>query len=112
VQLLQLVNEGITDLSSFDVRSQAHDISIAINRKWKDGTQQKEEVTCDDVAFFGRMAEIVTQYAKKRRLCSSTVGTVICLRKQKKTDGVLLIRLSTGSLRFAAPGKRSEVLRC
>jgi single stranded DNA-binding protein len=41
------------------------DVSIAINRKWKDGDQQKEEATFVDVTFFARIAEIVSQYTKK-----------------------------------------------
>ena len=41
------------------------DAAIAINRKWKDGDYQKEEVTFVEVTFFARIAEIVSQYTKK-----------------------------------------------
>jgi single-strand DNA-binding protein len=41
------------------------DVAIAINRKWKDGEQQKEKVTFVDVTFFSRIAEIVNQYTKE-----------------------------------------------
>jgi single-strand DNA-binding protein len=42
------------------------EISIAVNRKWKDGNDQKrEEVTFVDVTFWGRTAEIAAEYLKK-----------------------------------------------
>jgi len=42
------------------------DFGMAINRSWKsdDGTKH-EEVTFIDISFMGRMAEIVSEYAKK-----------------------------------------------
>lgn len=42
------------------------DISLAINRKWKDdGGQAKEEVTYVDCTAWGKTAELIGQYVKK-----------------------------------------------
>ena len=40
-------------------------ISLAINRKYKVGEEQKEETTFVDVELWGRLAEIAGDYAKK-----------------------------------------------
>lgn len=41
------------------------DISLAVNRKYKDGDEPKEDVTFIDVTLWGRSAEIVNQYSGK-----------------------------------------------
>src|SRR5260370_22375335 len=42
------------------------DISLAINRSWKnDSGQKQEEVAFVDITFFGRLGEIAGQYLKK-----------------------------------------------
>jgi single-strand DNA-binding protein len=44
------------------------DISIAVNRSWKDESgNKKEEVTFVDVTFFGRQAEVAEEYLAKGR---------------------------------------------
>lgn len=42
------------------------EFGLAINRTWKDDSgQKKEEVTFVDITFWGRMAEIVSEYGGK-----------------------------------------------
>ena len=41
------------------------DIGIAINRTWTDNGEKKEEVTFVDVTFFGRKAEVLSEYCQK-----------------------------------------------
>ncbi len=44
------------------------DFGLAMNRKWRSGTgEQKEEVCFVDVTFFGRTAEVVSEFMKKGR---------------------------------------------
>ncbi len=44
------------------------DFGLATNRKWRSKTgEQKEEVCFVDVTFFGRMAEVVSEFMKKGR---------------------------------------------
>jgi len=44
------------------------DFGIAVNRKWKSQSgEQKDEVCFVDVTFFGRMAEVISEYMKKGR---------------------------------------------
>jgi single-strand DNA-binding protein len=44
------------------------EVGLAINRAWKDDSgQKKEEVTFVGVTFWGRLAEICGEYAKKGR---------------------------------------------
>ena len=46
------------------------DMSIAVNRKWKDDNgQQKEEVTFIDLVAFGKTAELAGQYLAKGSPC-------------------------------------------
>jgi len=46
------------------------DISIAVNRKWKDeSSNQKEETTFIDLTAFGKTAELAGQYLKKGNPC-------------------------------------------
>lgn len=46
------------------------DLSIAINRKWKDDSgQQKEETTFVDLTAFGKTAELAGQYLAKGSSC-------------------------------------------
>lgn len=46
------------------------DISIAINRKWKDqDNQMKEETTFVDLTAFGKTAELAGQYISKGSSC-------------------------------------------
>lgn len=41
------------------------DISLAINRTWSADGQKQEETTFVDITLFGKVAEIVQQYAPK-----------------------------------------------
>ena len=44
------------------------EVGLAINRAWKDdGGQKKEETTFVGITFWGRLAEICGEYAKKGR---------------------------------------------
>lgn len=44
------------------------EVGLAINRAWKDDSgQKKEETTFVDITFWGRLAEICGEYAKKGR---------------------------------------------
>lgn len=46
------------------------DISIAVNRKWKDqDNQMKEETTFVDLTAFGKTAELAQQYLAKGSSC-------------------------------------------
>jgi len=45
------------------------DISIAVNRKWKDDSGQKEETTFVDLTAFGKTAELAGQYLAKGSSC-------------------------------------------
>lgn len=45
------------------------DISIAVNRKWKDDSGQKEETTFVDLTAFGKTAELAQQYLSKGSSC-------------------------------------------
>lgn len=46
------------------------DISIAVNRKWKDqDNQMKEETTFVDLTAFGKTAELAQQYLSKGSSC-------------------------------------------
>lgn len=46
------------------------DISIAVNRKWKDqDNQMKEETTFVDLSAFGKTAELAGQYLAKGSSC-------------------------------------------
>lgn len=46
------------------------DLSIAVNRKWKDDSgQQKEETTFVDLTAFGKTAELAQQYLAKGSSC-------------------------------------------
>lgn len=41
------------------------DISLAINRTWKDGDTKKEETTFVDITLWGRVAEVAGEYCRK-----------------------------------------------
>jgi single-strand DNA-binding protein len=41
------------------------DISLAINRTWKDGDTKKEETTFVDITLWGRVAEVAGEYCHK-----------------------------------------------
>jgi len=43
------------------------DIGLAVNRRYKVENETREEVTFIDVTFWGRSAEIISQYMKKGR---------------------------------------------
>ena len=44
------------------------DFGLAVNRRWKSPAgEQKEEVTFVDVTYFGRTAEVISEYMKKGR---------------------------------------------
>lgn len=43
------------------------EVSLALNRKYSQGGEKKEETTFIDITFWGKQAEIVGQYAKKGR---------------------------------------------
>jgi len=45
------------------------DISIAVNRKWKDDSGPKEETTFVDLTAFGKTAELAQQYLSKGSSC-------------------------------------------
>ena len=44
------------------------DFGLAVNRRWKSQAgEQKDEVTFVDVTFFGRTAEVISEFMKKGR---------------------------------------------
>jgi single-strand DNA-binding protein len=47
--------------------SSVTELGIAVNRKYTSGGEKKEETTFVDVAFWGKQAEVIAQYAKKGR---------------------------------------------